>query len=59
MDLRHRGLVNPIIPLILVIIAWIAYAKRRNVLAGMLSGLSFTPPVLLYIFIWITSLIGP
>jgi hypothetical protein len=42
-----------------VIIAWIAYAKRRNVLAGMLSGLSFTPPVLLYIFIWITSLIGP
>jgi hypothetical protein len=42
-----------------VIIAWIAYAKRRNVLAGMLSGLSFTPPVLLYIFIWITSLMGP
>jgi hypothetical protein len=48
----------PIILLILVIIAWIAYAKRRNVLAGVLSGLSFTPPVLLYIFIWITSLIG-
>jgi hypothetical protein len=49
----------PIIPLILIIIAWIAYAKRRNVLAGMLSGLSFTPPVLFYIFLWITSLIGP
>jgi hypothetical protein len=49
----------PIIPLILVIIAWIAYAKHRNVLAGVLSGLSFTPPVLLYIFIWITSLMGP
>ena len=49
----------PLIPIILVIIAWIAYAKRRNVLAGVLSGLSFTPPFLLYIFIWITSLIGP
>lgn len=49
----------PIIPLILIIIAWIAYAKRKNVLAGVLSGLSFTPPFLLYIFLWIASLIGP
>jgi len=49
----------PIIPLILVIIAWIAYAKRKNILAGVLSGLSFAPPFLLYIFIWISSLIGP
>ncbi|HAV76935.1 MAG TPA: hypothetical protein DCX53_06225, partial [Anaerolineae bacterium] len=36
----------PIIPLILVIGAWIAYAKRRNKLAAILSGLSFTPPIL-------------
>jgi hypothetical protein len=49
----------PVIPLILVIAAWISFAKRRNVLAGVLSGLSFTPPFLLYIFIWVTSLIGP
>ena len=49
----------PIIPLILVIAAWIAYAKHKNVLAGVLSGLSFAPPFLLYTFIWITSLIGP
>ena len=49
----------PIIPLILIIIAWIAYAKRKNVLAGVLSGLSFTPPFLLYIFLWIASLIEP
>jgi len=49
----------PIIPIALVITAWIAYAKRKNVLAGVLSGLSFTPPFLLYIFIWISSLIGP
>jgi hypothetical protein len=49
----------PVIPLILVITAWIAFAKRKNILAGVLSGLSFTPPFLLYIFLWITSLIGP
>lgn len=49
----------PIIPLILVIAAWIAYAKKRNILAGVLSGLSFTPPFLLYLFIWVTSLTGP
>jgi len=49
----------PIIPLILIIIAWIAYAKRKNVLAGVLSGLSFAPPFLLYIFLWVASLIGP
>jgi hypothetical protein len=49
----------PIIPLILVVTAWIAYAKRKNVLAGVLSGLSFAPPFLLYIFIWVATLIGP
>ena len=49
----------PIIPLIFIIIAWIAYAKRKNVLAGVLSGLSFAPPFLLYIFLWVASLIGP
>jgi len=49
----------PIIPLILVIAAWIAYAKGRNKLAGILSGLSFAPPFLLYLFIWVASLIGP
>jgi hypothetical protein len=49
----------PIIPISLVIAAWIAFAKKRNILAGVLSGLSFTPPFLLYLFIWVTSLIGP
>jgi len=48
----------PIIPLGLIIGAWIAYRKQRNVLAGVLSGLSFTPPFLLYIFLWITSLLS-
>jgi len=48
----------PIVPLILIIIAWIAYAKRRNVLAGVLSGLSFTPPLLLYVGLWIATVIG-
>ena len=49
----------PIIPLALVIGAWISFAKHKNKLAAILSGISFTPPFLFYIFIWITSLIGP
>lgn len=49
----------PIIPLILIITAWIAYARRKNILAGVLSGLSFMPLFLLYIFIWVANLIGP
>jgi uncharacterized Tic20 family protein len=49
----------PILPIILIIISWIAYARRRNVLAGVLSGLSFTPPFLLYIGLWIANMIGP
>ena len=47
----------PIIPLILVIAAWIAFAKRRNTLAAVLSGFSFAPPVLFYVFLWVTSLL--
>lgn len=46
----------PIIPALLIIGAWIAYARRRNVLAAVLSGLSFAPPILLYLFLWVTSL---
>lgn len=46
----------PILPLGLVIAAWIAFARRKNVLAAILSGLSFAPPFLFYIFLWITSL---
>jgi len=49
----------PIIPIALVIGAWIAYRKQRNMLAAVLSGISFTPPILFYLFIWITSLMGP
>lgn len=37
----------PIIPLILIISAWIAFAKRRDWLAAILSGLSFAPMLLL------------
>lgn len=45
----------PIIPLILVIAAWIAFARRRNRLAGILSGLSFVPPFLLMFIVWASS----
>lgn len=47
----------PLIPLILVIAAWIAYAKRRNVLAAVLSGFSFAPPLLCIAFIWASNAI--
>lgn len=49
----------PIFPLVMAIAAWIAYAKRKNALAAVLSGLSFAPPVLFYIFLWAASWIGP
>ncbi len=42
----------PIIPIVLVIGAWIAFARRKDRLAGILSGLSFAPPFLLFVFVW-------
>jgi hypothetical protein len=39
--------------------AWIAFACRKNRLAAILSGLTFAPPVLLALFVWIANLIGP
>jgi hypothetical protein len=43
----------------MVVGAWIAFAFRKNRLAAILSGLSFAPPVLLLLFMWVASLIGP
>jgi hypothetical protein len=45
----------PIIPILLVIVAWIAYARHKNTLAAILSGLSFAPPFLLYIGIFVLN----
>jgi hypothetical protein len=42
-------LAYPIFPLALVIAAWIAFARHKDRLAGILSGLSFSLPVLVYI----------
>ena len=42
-------LAYPIFPLALVIAAWIAFARRKDRLAGILSGLSFSLPVVVYI----------
>ena len=41
-------LVYPIFPLALVIAAWIAFARRKDRLAGILSGLSFSLPLVVY-----------
>jgi hypothetical protein len=47
----------PLFPLLLAIGAWIAFAFRKNRLAAVLTGLTFAPMVLFYLFIWITSYI--
>jgi hypothetical protein len=49
----------PLFPLLMAIGAWVAFAFHKNRLAAVLTGLTFAPPVLFYLFVWITSLIGP
>ena len=46
----------PIIPLVLVIGSWIAFVRRKNKLAAILSGLSFAPPILLFLVVLIFNL---
>lgn len=45
----------PLFPILMVIGAWVAYVRRRNILAAILSGISFLPPFLLVLFIWAAS----
>ena len=44
-------LAYPVFPLALVIAAWIAFARHNDRLAGILSGLSFSLPVVLYVIL--------
>jgi uncharacterized membrane protein len=39
----------PLFPLLMAIGAWIAFAFRKNRLAAVLSGVTFMPPLLLYL----------
>jgi hypothetical protein len=48
----------PLFPLAMTIGAWIAFAFRKNRLATLLSGLSFTPAGLLYLVLRFGNLIG-
>jgi hypothetical protein len=43
----------PLFPLVMAIGAWIAFAFRKKWLAAILSGVTFMPPVLLYLAMWI------
>jgi hypothetical protein len=43
----------PIIPLVLAAGAWIAFGFHRYLLANVLSTITFLPPVLLYVFLWL------
>lgn len=45
----------PLIPILLVVGAWVAYGRHKNALAAILSGLSFVPPALLYAFLAVSS----
>lgn len=45
----------PILPLLLTISGWIAYAKRKTILAAVLAGLAFAPPFLFYLFLFIVT----
>ncbi|NUQ37969.1 MAG: hypothetical protein HUU23_09275 [Caldilineales bacterium] len=45
----------PILPVGLIIAAWRAYAKHRGVLAVVLSSLSFAPPILLFLAMFISN----
>ncbi len=41
----------PLFPLLMAIGAWVAFAFRKNRLAAVLTGLTFAPPLLLYLFL--------
>ena len=45
----------PLVPLVLAIGAWVAFAFRKNRLASVLSGLTFAPPVVLALYMWIET----
>ena len=47
----------PIFPLVMAIAAWIAFAKRKNVLSAILSGLSFAPVALLIFAMWVQTMV--
>lgn len=45
----------PVIPLALAVGAWIAFRFHRYVLANVLSTITFLPPVLLYLLLWLVT----
>jgi uncharacterized membrane protein len=47
----------PIFPLVMAIAAWVAFAKRKNVLSATLSGLSFAPVALLIFAMWVQTMV--
>ena len=47
----------PILPVVLTIAGWIAYKKRKNILAAVLAGLAFAPPFLFYLFLFVATTI--
>jgi hypothetical protein len=48
----------PLFPLLMAIGAWVAFAFRKNRLAAVLTGLTFAPLFLFYLFLRFANLIG-
>ena len=45
----------PIFPILMAIGTWIAYARRKDTLSAILSGLTFALPILLFLVLVIVS----
>jgi hypothetical protein len=46
----------PILPLGMAIASWVAFAKRKNSLAGILSGLAVAPTLIALFLLWMQTL---
>lgn len=49
----------PIWPIVFTIAAWIAYARKKDKLAAVLTTLTFLPVLVLILIIMLSSIFGP
>jgi hypothetical protein len=49
----------PIWPIAFTIAAWVAYARKKDMLAAILTTLTFLPVLVLILIIMLSSILGP
>jgi hypothetical protein len=49
----------PLWPIAFTIVAWIAYARKKDKLAAVLTTLTFLPVLILILIIMLSSILGP